>query len=222
MAAIDYFSYGHPLSWLRTHFAMRARKRMFDLFMEWAQPQRSDRVLDLGVTPDVSLKESNFFEQYYPHKDQIVAASIEDASNLETVFPGVRFQLLTSDRLPFEDKAFKYLFCSAVVEHVGDREQQRKFLSELARVSDHFFVTTPNRWFPLEFHTILPLIHWLPQPVHHRLLRIVGMKQWANINVLNLLSEQDLLSLFPTGTRVKIRKVRLACLTSNLIALGSG
>ena len=25
------------------------------------------------------------------------------------------------------------------------------------------FVTTPNRWFPIEVHTRLPLVHWLPE-----------------------------------------------------------
>ncbi len=28
------------------------------------------------------------------------------------------------------------------------------------------FVTTPNRWFPIEFHTVLPLVHWLPKRQH--------------------------------------------------------
>jgi hypothetical protein len=32
------------------------------------------------------------------------------------------------------------------------------------------FVTTPNRWFPVEFHTMLALIHWLPILLHRKML----------------------------------------------------
>jgi len=36
------------------------------------------------------------------------------------------------------------------------------------------FLTTPNRWFPVEFHTVLPLVHWLPKPQFRALLRKLG------------------------------------------------
>jgi hypothetical protein len=37
-------------------------------------------------------------------------------------------------------------------------------VAECARVARKgFCLTTPNRWFPVEFHTQLPLLHWLPK-----------------------------------------------------------
>ena len=33
-----------------------------------------------------------------------------------------------------------------------------------------FFITTPNRFYPIEFHTKLPLIHWLPKRIHRFIL----------------------------------------------------
>lgn len=218
--ALDYFSLGHPLSFIRSYFAMRARKRMFELFMGWAQPAPNDAVLDLGVTPDETLPESNYFERHYPFPTQIVAASIEDASNLENIFPGIKFKQIAPGRLPFADKSFKFLFCSAVVEHVGTREDQRRFVEELSRVSQAFFVTTPNRWFPVEFHTILPLVHWLPRRIHHWILRALGMGHWADTRMLNLLSARELSELIPAGAQVTLRKIRLAGITSNLVIMG--
>lgn len=221
LSAYDYFSLGHPLTSLRTYFASRARKRMFDLFMEWARPEADDLILDLGVTPDESLAESNFFERLYPYPDRITAASIEDASNLERIFPGVRFQMIRPGPLPFKNKSFKFLFCSAVIEHVGDRESQRKFVDEIARVSHRFFITTPNRWFPIEFHTIFPIIHWFPTKIHHAILRSVGMTRWADINLLNLLSASEILKICPPECKVDLKRVRLAGITSNLVLMGS-
>ncbi|AXQ31797.1 class I SAM-dependent methyltransferase [Solimonas sp. K1W22B-7] len=193
---------------------------MFDLFMDWAHPSSEDVVLDLGVTPDESLPESNFFERHYPYPARLIAASIEDASNLARAFPGVTFRQIEPGPLPFPDKAFRYLFCSAVVEHVGTREDQRRFLAELSRVSEAFFVTTPNRWFPVEFHTILPLIHWLPQRLHQRLLRLLGLGRWADTQMLNLLSGSELTGLFPAGAEVVLKRIRLAGMTSNLVVMG--
>lgn len=129
---------------------------MFDLFMEVLTLGPESKVLDLGVSPDQSLPESNFFEALYRWKNRIVAASIEDARWLEAAYPGMKFVHIRPGPLPFFDNEFDAPFCSAVVEHVGDREAQRAFVSECLRVSKQFFVTTPNRQFPIELHTFLP------------------------------------------------------------------
>src|SRR5882724_8411820 len=156
---IDYFSLGHPLASLRSRYALKARQRMFEVFMQSLRPTAAERVLDLGITPDESLPESNFLEQFYPHRKNLTAASIEDAAATERRFPGVKFARITADKLPFPDDHFDLVFCSAVVEHVGDRESQRRFILEALRVARRFFFTTPNRIFPMEFHTLIPLIH---------------------------------------------------------------
>ena len=43
-----------------------------------------------------------------------------------------------------------------------------QLIAECSRVAKRMvFLTTPNRWFPIEVHTALPLIHWLPGKVNH-------------------------------------------------------
>lgn len=218
---IDYFSLGHPLTRFRSYFAFRARTRMFSLFMEVLSLGPESKVLDLGVTPDQSLPESNFFEALYPWKNRVVAASIEDARWLETAYPGLKFVHTRPGPLPFSDNEFDALFCSAVIEHVGNREAQRNFVSECLRVSKQFFLTTPNRQFPLDFHTFLPLIHWLPQRIHQATLHALGMDFWAKTDNLNLLSPASLLGLFPKCQRLELYKYRLFGLPSNLVVYGT-
>ena len=97
---IDYFSLGHPLTGLRSRYALKARKRMFDLFMTEVAPKPGDAVVDLGVTPDDSLPESNLFERLYPYPEKLTAVSIEDASSIERRFPGVTFVQVGAGTLP--------------------------------------------------------------------------------------------------------------------------
>ncbi len=53
-------------------------------------------------------------------------------------------------------------------------------------------MTTPNRWFPVEFHTVLPLLHWLPPAAFRAILRSLGKEFYAREETLNLLSSSVL------------------------------
>jgi SAM-dependent methyltransferase len=216
---IDYSAApNHPrLRAVAAAVSFRARKRMFQQFMDTVRPARSDVILDVGVTPDTSL-EVNYFEQLYPYRDRITATSIEDASNLEDRFPGLTFVQTEGVKLPFADHQFDIAFSSAVIEHVGNTDRQREFVSELLRVSRRVYLLTPNRWFPLEFHSMLPLIHWLPRPQHQRILRALGREFWSETDNLNLLSSADLRSMFPPDVVVEMDFLRTFGWPSNLMA----
>ena len=135
-------------------------------------------------------------------------------------FPDCKFVQTDDGPLPFVDGQFNISFSSAVVEHVGSRERQRAFIHEQLRVSERFFVTTPNRWYPLELHTFLPVLHWLPQPMHQKILSWLGKKEWAKTQNLNLLSKRTLLELFPEECDVTIAALRTLGFESNLYAYG--
>jgi hypothetical protein len=88
---IDYFNSRSILRGFATRVALRARRRMYEHFVSLAGVKPDQRVLDLGVTPDTSLPDSNFLERWYPYRTQITMASLEDCAMLETFFPGTTF-----------------------------------------------------------------------------------------------------------------------------------
>ena len=176
----------------------------------------------MSVLPRTNPRRTrNYFERWYPYPEQVTATSIEDASHLKIAHPGLNFVQTSGDKLPFEDRHFDIAFSSAVIEHAGTRDQQRQFLKELLRVSKRFFITTPNRWFPMELHTFLPVLHWLPQRDHQWALRHLGQAPWAITENLNLLDEASLRGLFPKGVVPTISGTRLLGMRSNLVAFGS-
>jgi SAM-dependent methyltransferase len=217
---IDYFSKRHPLRRIATAVALRAREKMFRRFEALVPFDDTTTVIDVGVTPDRELADSNFFERLFPHPHNLTATSIEDAAFLEALHPGLRFVRTDGTTLPFADGEFDVAFSSAVLEHVGDRAAQRRFVEELCRVSRRFYLTTPNRWFPIEVHTFLPLLHWLPQRWHQRTLCLLRKPFWAETSNLNLLSGDELTALFPADAEVRLVRHRTAGWCSNLIVHG--
>lgn len=223
--AIDYFNSQSVLRGLATQVALRARHRMYRRFLTLARVTPDDRILDLGVTPDTRLPDSNFLERWYPHRHNITMASHEPCGHLEALFPGTTFvQITPHQALPFATQAFDIGFSSAVLEHVGSSAHQLSFLQELLRTAHSVFLTTPDRVFPMELHTFLPLVHWLPKPWHRQLLTWLRQPFWAAEANLNLLTRRDLArlvteALHRTGRQAEwiIVPHRLMGMSSNLL-----
>jgi len=142
---------------------------------------------------------------------------MEDAAFLEQEYPGLKYVRSDGLTLPFPDKSFDFVVSFAVIEHVGNRVQQKTFVRELCRVGKTCCITTPNRWFPVEFHTAVPLIHWLPPSSFRVLLRLLGKHFFAKEENLNLLSEKDVLQMLPADAQIDTKHFRLLGLISNLL-----
>jgi SAM-dependent methyltransferase len=180
--------------------SLRSRERKLERFLELFQPGPESTVVDVGVTdaPFGAGSSDNFFEALYPWPGQITAVGHTELARFEAAFPTVRAVRADGRELPFADREFDLGFSNAVVEHVaGGREGQRRFVHELCRVAGRVFVTTPNRFFPLEVHTLLPFAHWLPAAARARVVRARGFD-----DVLDPLGPRDLASLFPYSVRV--------------------
>lgn len=221
----DGFKKAGVLSEIKAKVVLRKRKKVFRLFMEYMNPCAEDHILDAGVAPvkgiaGVKTVTNNFFEFFYPYTNHITATSIEDASILEKTFKGLSFVQTEAYQTPFSDRQFDAVFCNAVVEHTGSREQQKAFIQEYCRVGKKFFFTTPNRWFPIEVHSALPLIHWLPPQCFRRVLKILGKEALADESILNLLTEKEFKALFPKNVKLRIIRIRTAGFVSNLIICG--
>ena len=118
--------------------------------------------------------------------------------------------------------SFDIVYSSATIEHVGSFEKQTSFISECFRVSKgQTFITTPNRYFPIDFHTKLPLVHFLPKFIHRQILKILGFKYLSFEENLNLLSKSDLINICKILNikKYKIIEHKLWLLSSNLILI---
>ncbi len=199
------------------------RRRMYERFLAMAAVTAEDSILDVGVTADRSYAASNYLEAWAPRKDRIVAVGVDDAAFLERTYPGLRFVRADGRRLPFADRAFDVVHASAVLEHVGGGASRERFLRECARVARRaIFMTTPNRWFPVEFHTVLPLVHWLPKRAFRALLLRTPLRFFAEEANLDLLSRRELRAAVAEidGFDFAVASVSLLGWPSNLLLCG--
>lgn len=182
------------------HFSnciLKARKKLFSELTKIININSLETILDIGATSDRENADSNFFLKNFLSCKKITTLSNEDASWLEQEYPNIKFVSGDGRNMPFADNSFELVFSNAVIEHVGSEEQQEKFILESIRVSKkHIFFTTPNRWYPVEFHTLLPLIHFLPKKIHRKILKCIKYDFFAleeNLNLLDMATIKKIL-----------------------------
>jgi SAM-dependent methyltransferase len=143
-----------------------------------------------------------------------------------------RFPLVLADglHLPFRDGAFDIVFSNSVIEHVGSSARQQAFAQEVRRVARGYWVQTPNRFFPIETHLWMPIVHLLPKSWCAFLIRRFTIwelvfrprpdqkEHWLNhfLQDIRLLSGKELKAHFPDAA---IRRERWLFFTKSLIAV---
>lgn len=176
-------------------------------------------VLDVGVSGNNwSAMENVFLKNFRGQPAEYTALGIEDLSELARQYPDRRFVRYAGGRFPFDDGEFEWVYSNAVIEHVGDRDAQIAFLNEMLRVAKNVFFTTPNKWFPLESHTNVVLLHYFPD----RFYRWCEQRQlYWNRETLNLLGAGDLREVLSCSAarEAHVIRNRLAGLTMTFSAV---
>jgi len=117
-------------------------------------------------------------------------------SNMENT----QFLKAVGEWLPFKPNSFDAIISQMVLEHVFSVE---RYLEEIFRVLEGkgiVYLAFPNRWFPIEPHTHVPIIPYLP---HGLFQKIVDAKIGKNYR-LNYLSYKTLNVI----SKIGFKKVR--------------
>ena len=163
-------------------------------------------------------RRSQHAERSYACPETIIAVGLGEARAFQETFPRVRYRRIEPDQpLPFPDQAFDISVSNAVLEHVGSIADQKRFVSELLQVGRRTFLTVPNRYFPVEHHTGIPLMHGSDRTFPPA-CRWLGKAGWGEPANLILMSRARLRAACPDGRAVRIGTtgLRLGPFSSNL------
>ncbi|GCE10498.1 class I SAM-dependent methyltransferase [Tengunoibacter tsumagoiensis] len=181
----------------------RLRRRRFRFFLALlATVPRPLTILDVGGTPD-------FWEQMQ-FADEGVTLTLYNLDPLQLApSPGAIGQIVGDARnmTAFADQQFDIVFSNSVIEHVGDLQQQAAMAQEIQRVGRRYYIQTPNRYFPIEPHVLLPMFQFWPRqwqiwmlthfktPWGWRLESLEEVKEY--VAGIRLLTGNELRHLFP-------------------------
>ena len=106
----------------------------------------------------------------------------------------------------FANKSFDIVHSNSVIEHLYNFENQKKMASEIIRVGQKHIVQTPNKYFFIEPHYLLPFLQFIPDKLKFLVLtktKLSRLKKWDKkfasqyIEEIRLLNLQELKILFP-------------------------
>jgi hypothetical protein len=168
------------------------RQRRLDLFFRLARVMETDTLLDVGG----GLGVGGELERLYHAFKTVTIANPRPSPG--TPSPN-RCTRVSADgcALPFKSRSFDWVFSNAVIEHVGGWKNQKFFASEIRRVARKgYFIATPNRYFLVEQHTLLPGYQFLPRGLQRAVL-MLSPGYVEEYEPIWLLSVRELRSLCP-------------------------
>ena len=160
-------------------------------------------ILDIGGTQEYWQK-MNFIDNT---NCNITLLNLEKVEVKYTNFKSVVGD--AKNLIEYKDKQFDVVFSNSVIEHLYSRENQICMANEVMRVGKYYYVQTPNYYFPIEPHWLFPFFQFLPFGIRVYLTEnftIGNVKKAINkaaainkIKEVNLLSEKELIRLFPNS-----------------------
>ena len=209
------------LNSLYSYFIKNKRDEIFRNHRSKFKFNKKTKLLDVGTTSSLDEHE-NVILKKFKWKKNISCLSNQNLKKLKIKYPEINLYRGDARKMKFKTSSYDVVYSSATIEHVGSFKNQTKFIKECFRVSKRLvFIATPNRYFPIDFHTRLPLLHFLPKTIHRSILKLFGENFLSKEENLNLLSKSDLKKICK---KLKIKKfqiydIKLFNFVSNIILI---
>ncbi len=181
----------------------RFREKRFKGLMNLASqfPTKPHRIVDLGGTAEYWVNRGLAGSPDFDITLVNLSPQEESRRNIHFVMRDV------GDLSFLEDKAFDIAVCHSVIEHLYTGERQEELSRQIQRIAKAYWVQTPNYWFPVEPHFLLPLFQWLPEWIRIHILNRYGSLRFGPyrdlamsrqaVKEIRLLARKDLEKLFP-------------------------
>ena len=200
--------------------AVQFRKKRFAFFSSLlSRLDRPVSILDIGGT-ETYWKTMNNMES-----DLQVFITLLNLSKDDITLPNVLSVIGDARDIQFEDGKFDVVFSNSVIEHVGQRTDQKKMADEIRRVGKRYFIQTPNKYFPIEPHFLFPFFQFLPVSLRVGLLKNFDLgwfkrtteseKAKEVVEGIRLLGKREFRELFPNA---RLYQEKILWMTKSFVA----
>lgn len=143
------------------------RRKRFDFFRKFcSELKKPISILDLGGS-DYHWRNSEFAG----NRDfDITIINLEDQNtdaieNIKFIKKDVR------NLESFTEEEFDVVYSNSLIEHINDKDSQQRLAEDIRRIGRHYFIQTPNYYFPVEPHFLFPFFQFLPFKIKSALIR---------------------------------------------------
>jgi len=212
---------------LSAKFRARRDVRLRELIVDLARNKKPLRVIDVGGRVAYWRRVGLDFLRQHQVEVRIVNLFESELEPVDDAADVLSCGVADACNLAFPDNSFDLYHANSVIEHVGGWGNMKRYAAEARRVARHYYVQTPNFWFPVEPHFWkFPAIHWLPRPLAawlmlHFPLAHTGKarsmdKAFAMLEGAQLLTRKQMQFLFPDA---QVHSERLFGLAKSFIAI---
>jgi hypothetical protein len=192
----------------------RLRQRRFDVLLRSFPDLAEMTVVDLGGRPST-------WEHLPVRPRRVVCVNLEEHVDVDGTMACVTGDVC-DPALVRTLGVFDLVYSNSTIEHVGGHARRRQFADAVRALGPHYWVQTPDRYFPVEPHAVFPGFQFLPVRARRAVARRwplsplgTGDDLLEEILAIDLLSATELRHYFP-GAR--IWKERVAGVTKSLVA----
>ncbi len=177
------------------------RNKRFGFFEERLNKMdKPVRIIDVGGT------ENFWINRGFQNRDDI-EITLVNLDVYPTQYP--QFKSVAGDATnlkEYEDNSFDLAFSNSVIEHLYTYESQVKMAKELVRVGKYHFVQTPNKYFFMEPHYLMPYFQFYPRGLAFSILtktKLSRGRKWTEkfanqyLDEIRLISHSEMKVLFP-------------------------
>jgi len=121
-------------------------------------------------------------------------------------------------------RSWDLVYSNSVIEHLGGHDRRVAFAESVRSLAPHHWVQTPNRYFPIEPHFLVPGLQFLPAPAQASVIARWPLNKWRPPDrrtalqaalELQLIGRTELAFLFPDSD---ILDEHLGPLTKSFVA----
>ncbi len=179
------------------------RKKRLDFFEKFTDKlSKPLMILDVGGS-DYHWRNSVFAND----KNYYITIVDTELQNLNG-FRNVCFIKRDAENLGFFDnKEYDIVYSNSLLEHINTFERQMMVAEEIRRIGKHYFVQTPNYYFPLEPHFLFPFFQFIPVQLKTKLIMKYNLGWFEKesdefrakeiVSSIRLLKKDELKKLFP-------------------------
>jgi hypothetical protein len=111
----------------------RSRKKKYKELLTLLDLKEGSSILDIGVNDQEYSPVDNYFEKKYPFPKDITTLSIQEIKYFRQKYPDISPVYYEGGVFPFKDNSFSAVISNAVIEHVGNKNDQLLFINEMTK-----------------------------------------------------------------------------------------